>query len=371
MKKILSIVLSIVMLASLVCINVDAAGNTYNGYASISIDKTNTFNPDNFEVILSVDSTKVGALDGESDDFTYTLDSIRTASGISYYEKPEEFFAVFTADDFEGATINMDFSVTFESDAVFGELFYIITIKGFSAPIDLGVDMGGLGGLLGGSSDTEIDLSANVPTDIVYKDGIAGLPTIDASSVKIISKPDRTDFYDTEKYDPTGTELELTLSNGRVGRYEYNEENAHMFSFSPSINEQLTPYDNEIVTMIGGIYVMSTPISVSCKYSDGPVNITTYKYTENNPGYHAIVCEGCGDTHNAQPHTPKYEEWTYNNDQTFVANGTESNVCADCGTILTRDTLGTADFNETFADMHFFKVIFEYINFLIRLFSDI
>ena len=57
MKKILSIVLSIVMLASVVCINVDAAANTYNGYASIQIDKTNTFNPDNFEVILSIDST--------------------------------------------------------------------------------------------------------------------------------------------------------------------------------------------------------------------------------------------------------------------------------------------------------------------------
>ena len=113
------------------------------------------------------------------------------------------------------------------------------------------------------------------------------------------------------------------------------------------------------------------PSNHTCKYSEGFVNITTYKYTEENPGYHAFVCEGCGETHNAQHHTPKYEEWTYNNDQTFIANGTESNVCSDCGTILTRDTFGTADFNETFSDMHFFKVIFEYINMLIRLFSAI
>ena len=37
-----AIVLSIVMLASVVCINASAeTGNTYNGYASIKIDKTN------------------------------------------------------------------------------------------------------------------------------------------------------------------------------------------------------------------------------------------------------------------------------------------------------------------------------------------
>lgn len=367
MKKILSIVLSIVMLASVVCISAYAeSGNTYTGYASITIDKTNTFNPENFEVTLSIDDTKIGALDGETNDFTYTLDSIRTASGISYNTNPEDFFAVFTAEDFSGASINMDFTVTFESDAVFGELGYIITIKGFSAPLDLGVDMGGLGGLLGGD-DTDVDLSANIPTDVVYTGVIPGLPTIDASKVTVVKIPEKTDFYDTEKYDPTGTELELTLSNGRTGKFVYNEENAHMFSFSPSANEQLSCYDTEVVTMIGGIYVMSTPINVSCKLSDGPVNITTYKYTENNPGYHAIVCEGCGKTTDAQYHTPKYEEWTYNNDQTFVANGTESNVCADCGTILTRDTFGTADFNTTFSNMHFFKVIFEYINALLRL----
>ena len=200
MKKILSIVLSIVMLASLVCINVDASSNTYNGYASIQIDKTNTFNPDNFEVTLSIDDSKIGALDGESNSFTYSLDSIRTASGISYNNNPEEFFAVFTDENFGGVSINMDFTVTFDSDAVFGELGYIITIKGFSAPLDIGVDMGGLGGLLGGG-DTEIDLSANVPTDIVYKDVIPGLPTIDPSSVVILNKPEKTDFYDTEKYD--------------------------------------------------------------------------------------------------------------------------------------------------------------------------
>ena len=367
MKKILSIIVSIVMLTSAVCISVNAeSGNTYKGYASISIEKTNTFNPENFEIILTVDDNKIGALDGETNDFTYTIDSVRSTSGVSYDTNPEDFFAVFTDENFDGASIDIDFTVEFLSDAVFGELNYIITIKGFSAPINLGLDTGILGGLIGGGGDADIDLGANVPTDIVYNGTISGLPTIDASSVKVLKIPERTDFYDTEKYDATGTELELTLSNGRTGKFAYNEENAHMFSFSPSANEQLSCYDTEVVTMIGGIYVMSTPIKVSCKLSDGPVNITTYKYTETNPGYHATVCEGCGETHDAQPHTPKYDEWTYNNDQTFVANGTESNVCADCGTILTRDTFGTADFNTTFEEMHFFKVIFEYINVLLR-----
>ena len=367
MKKILSIVLSIVMLASVVCVGANAeSGDTYKGYATIAIDKTNTLEPEDFEVTLAVDNSKIAALDGQSSDFTYTIDSIRTANGVSYDTEPEKFFAVFAEEDFAGLSLNIEFTVTFESDAVFGELGYIITIKGFSAPLDLGLDMGGLGGLLGGSGDTNIDLGANIPTDIVYTNVIPGLPTIDASKVTVLNIPERTDYYDTEKYDATGTELELTLSNGRIGKFAYNEENAHLFSFSPSANEQLSCYDTEVVTMIAGIYVMSTPINVTCKLSDGPVNITTYKYTESNPGYHAIVCEGCGETHDAQFHTPKYEEWTYNNDQTFVANGTESNVCADCGTVLTRDTFGTADFNTVFADMHFFKVIFEYINVLLR-----
>ncbi len=367
MKKVISIVLSVIMLISVmgICVNAEDA-NSYIGSANIKIDATNTFNPETFDMSLSLNSDKLGVLDGESADFTYTIDNVRTLSGKNYYDDPEGFFADFTAEGFSGTTITVDFTVNFLSDAIFGELGYIITIKGFSAPLDLGIDLGGLGGLLGGGEDTEIDLSANIPTDIVQTGALEGVPTIDSSSIKILGRPEKSDYYDSEKFDPTGTKLEFSLSNGKTGTFTYNEENAKIFTFNPTTKEQLSCYDSEVATFISGIYVMSTPITVQHKWSAGYASITTDKYTENKPGYHAIVCEGCGETHDAQPHTPKNSQWTYNNDETFVANGTESNECADCGTVLIRDTFGTAGFNTTFADMHFFLVIFEYINVLLR-----
>ena len=59
--------------------------------------------------------------------------------------------------------------------------------------------------------------------------------------------------------------------------------------------------------------------------------------------------------------------WTYNNDQSFTSNGTESSVCMDCGAVLTRDVFNSADYNEIFANYHFLRVIFDYINVLLRL----
>ena len=59
--------------------------------------------------------------------------------------------------------------------------------------------------------------------------------------------------------------------------------------------------------------------------------------------------------------------WTYNNDQTFTSNGTESSICMDCGAVLTRDVFSSADYNNIFANYHFLRVIFDYINTLLRI----
>lgn len=362
MKKILSTLLAIVMLFSVMSVYASAEDSlSYSTSVELTIGEDYTFNPDNFDISVSINPYKIGALDGYSDDFTFTTDSIKTSTGVVYDEAaPEEFFNVFTAEDFNGAIINVDFTVEFTSSAVFGEIDYTLIVKGFSAPLDTGLD---LGGLLG---DSTPDISANVPTDLKVTGVIEGLPGVDLSTLAIIGRPQKTDYTDAEKFDPAGTKLLFKLTNGTEGTFTYNEANAHMFAFSPSVSEKLTCYDTEVATFLNGSIVMYTPITVNHKWSDGYVNITTYKYTESKPGYHAIVCEGCGETHDAHPHVVDEEAWTYNNDQSFVANGTESNKCLECGTEVIRDTFGTAGFNTAFADMHFIKVIFEYINVLLR-----
>lgn len=359
MKKLLSLVLVVVFISSMLCINVNADDSlVYKGSARIVIEETNTFDPENFNIVLSVNQNSIGAFDGQNNDVKCNIDSIKSEY-IDYATDPDAFNAVFTAEDFVGAPIDVDFSFEFLSEGVFGELEYTITISGFSAPIDTG----DLGGLLGDSAG---DIALNIPTDIVHTGTIESFPTVDFSTINVLSIPQKTVYYDSEKFDATGTKLEFSLTNGKTGVFTYNEENAHLFTFVPTNSEQLSVHDTEVATILCGGIICYTPITVKHKWSDGYVNITTDKYAENKPGYHAIVCEGCGETHDAQPHTPKNEEWTYNNDQTFVANGTESNVCVDCGTVLIRDTFGTADFNTAFADMHFIKVIFEYINVLLR-----
>jgi hypothetical protein len=38
----------------------------------------------------------------------------------------------------------------------------------------------------------------------------------------------------------------------------------------------------------------------------------------------------------------------------------------DCGAVLTRDVFSSADYNDAFANYHFLRVIFDYINTLLR-----
>lgn len=365
MKKVFSIVLVIALVFAVFAIPVQAETLTYTDSKIITIKKDSTINIENFQVALDVKENKILCFDGDTVDYTYTIDSARilspeTATYIEFSEDPEAFGAVFETEAFKttGADLYVDYTLQFQSNKVFGELSYDIVVTGFSSPLDTGLD---LGGLLGDSS-----AGLAVAQDVIVSGSFSDFPSIDFSKTQLLSAPVKTSYFDSERFDATGTKFELTLTNGIKGILSYTEDTASFFTFSPSAKENLTCYDTEVTTLLLGHPVNYTPVVVNHQWSTGPVNITTSKYTANKPGYHAIVCEGCGETHDAKPHVPQNEEWTYNNDQTFVANGTESNVCVDCGTVLIRDTFGTADFNTAFADMHFIKVIFEYINILLR-----
>lgn len=368
MKKILSLFLSVVLIFSVVSVCASAdSGLSYSGVAKVIVDKKCSLDSGSFAISLAVNKNKIASFDGASSEFTYKINSLKNSKGDDYYTDSEAFFAEFTDEAFAGSYMDVDFTIDFVSEEVFGELEYTVTVSGFSAPVEIGGDLSGIiGSITGGSSDLDVKL----PTDLTTTGTITSFPAISSLSVLDIAK--KNSYTDAEQFDPTGVKLSVSLNNGRSGVVTYGETSAHAFSFVPSAKENLTVYDTEVAMTFFGRILGYTPITVdhkwSCDASGNPayVNITTNKYTEGNPGYHAIVCEGCGEAHDAKPHTPDEDNWTYNNDETFVNNGTSSTVCTDCGAVLTMDVFGTAGFNTTFADMHFIKVIFEYINVLLR-----
>ncbi len=357
-KKLLSIILAAIMLFSVMSISVSAEGEyavEYTGSSRIFLDETYSFNPDTFAFELNIDPRTIGAFDGESDDFEFEVTSVKSTDDVDYLVEPEAFCAVFQSETYEGAPLQIDFIVRFKSEGVFGSVDYTVDVTGFSAPPSVG--FGPIDDALG---------SVPIPVNVELEGSLEGFPTVDNSTIKVLGKPGKTDYYDTEKFDPNGLKLEFSLTNGKSGTLTYTEETAHNFHFNPTSNEKLTTYVTEVATLFNGVVVVKTPVTVSHKYSAGYVNITTDKYSETKPGYHAIVCEGCGEAFDAQPHVVDPEAWTYNNDQSFVANGTESNTCLDCGTVLYRDTFNSADYNTAFGDLHFLLVIFDYINALLR-----
>lgn len=384
-KRIFSLLLVAIMLFTTLSVNVIASeGLTYTATGRYISTPDQTLDQESFALSASVDQTKIAVLEGGSSEYSYDIISF-TASYIDfdnvkhtgdYKEDPEAFFAVFDkkeadveyADTYNKENpdgkqlevnviyLDSEFSITFADTGIFGTLNYTLQIDGFRAPVSTGMDFA-----------DDIASAAKLPIDVTISGNIAEFPAI--ASTVVNSKPSKTNYYDSEKFDATGLSLTVTTTIDKEGIYTYNEETSPMFSFSPSNKENLSIYDSEVITYLNGIEVLKTPITVDHKWSDGYVNITTDKITENKPGYHAIVCEGCGETHDAQVHIYDDNAWTDNGDQTFLKNGTQSNTCEECGATLIRDAYGNAEYLATFADYHFLLVIFDYIHLLISFIS--
>lgn len=396
MKKILSVLLVAVMLfSSIGLVSVVAAepeaALSYTVTGTYALDGKTDAQKELFNVDVRIDTSKIAALDGESKEFTCTLDSV-VANGIDYLQDEDAFFAAFDAEDFAGTVLEVTFTVNFESDKVFGALDYEIYVSGFMAPLAIGL----------GPVDDALSNVA-LPIEISITDNIWQFPCVD--TIDIISRPTKQEYKDTEKIDFEGTTIgvktktatsyvELPGESGaleRVYTYEegyeglvvYGPETANMFSANPSKDEKLNVNVKEVIAYFDGIELVKLPVQVEHAWSSGYSSITTDLYTETKPGYHAIVCDGCGEAQKAQPHIPSPvldengnplldEEgneicWTANNDQTFLKNGTESSICQECGAVLTRNTFGTADYNDALANYHFIRVILDYINMLLRI----
>lgn len=374
-RKLLSALLVAVMIFSIFAINVSAdAPLSFTVTETAAVSAKGSLMKELFNIEVSIDESKFCALDGYTDDYTITINSAKvkdpvTAEYYDYYTDPDKFFGIFTVEEFAGALVEVEFTIEFLSNHVFGELNYTIDISGFMEPYSIGF----------GPVDDALSNVA-LPVEVKKTGNIWQFPAID--NITINSVPEKSNYYDTEKFDLEGTQVYVETKvatsydsrtdtyiyeAGKAGTVTYSEANSNMFTCNPSKDEKLSVLSTEVVTFFAGQYLSRIPVNVDHKVSDGYVCITTDYYTENKPGYHAKVCEGCGEPHDAQPHEVNPDAWVSNNDATFMNNGTESTNCLVCNAVLTRNTFGTAGFNETFADYHFILVIFQYINVILRI----
>lgn len=396
MKKLLSVLLVAVMLfSSIGIISAVAAEPTpalsYTVTGTYALSGKADAQKELFNVDVVIDASKIAALDGESKAYTCTVDSV-VANGIDYMTDEEAFFAAFDSEDYAGTNVEVTLTIDFESDKVFGTLDYTVNVMGFMEPMAIGL----------GPVDDALSNVA-LPISVSISDNVWQFPSVD--EIEILQRPTRQDYKDTEKFEFDGTEVAVktkvatsyeevpdstgalhrvyTYEEGYSGLIEYGPQTANMFTANPSKDEKLNVNVKEVIAYFDGIELAKLPVSVEHAWSNGYSSITTDKYTEGKPGYHAIVCDGCGEAHDAQPHNPSpvldengepmLDEngdiicWTFNNDQSFLNNGTESSICSDCGAVLTRDTFGTADYNDSLANYHFIRVILDYINALLRI----
>ena len=404
MKKFLSVLLITTMFFSSIGLVSMAAGEGEPAVSFIITDSCTIpaeadVTKELFSITANIDSSKIAALDGESKAYTYEVVAV-VADGVDYLKDEDAFFEIFKAEDFSGTDLEVTLKFDFESAKVFGTLNYKIIIFGFMAP-SFSVGLGPIDDALS---------NITLPTEIAIEGSVWQFPSVD--SFEVTKKPVKQDYLDSEKFDLDGTSLNVhtkvatgyteeldpvtgetvityEYKPGYSGKIEYSPETANMFTCNPSKDEKLNVNATEVIAYFDGFEIAKLPVNVKHDLPDPAdeenhfVSITTDLYTDAKPGYHAIVCDGCGEAHNAQPHIPSPvldengqplvdEEgeiicWTSNNDQTFLKNGTESSICQDCGAVLTRNTFGTADYNDTLANYHFIRVILDYINMLLSI----
>lgn len=184
MKKLLSLILVISILFSFTCICVSAEEEpakprlTIEEEVQIIVPANHTLTNDDgtgFDVDLEIDAKNVVALDGFSTDYTASITKIEAKKDGSpkilydenyVDENPDDessinpFFEYFTFPEGEtrkDISLYITYRVDFVDAEVFGELNYEISVRGFSAPPDLGE----LGGVLGDASN-----SLPIPTTV-------------------------------------------------------------------------------------------------------------------------------------------------------------------------------------------------------------
>ena len=424
-KKLLSVVLALTMIFTVLCIgtNAEEPSLIVPVEAKFDISEKMTVTAllgSGLGISFDISNSTIGALDGESADFTeeaeyvvmyfdgvyyfYSwsedfkanggnitmagIDTFVSADDIAAYEEAgtfvfdeQAFLDLFsetvevedldnpgemkTVRYFDGGTLVACYNLIFESAGVFGDLKYTASLTGFSAPPDLG----SLGSLVGDVTD-----SVPLPTTVTTSGKIADFPSVE--NAVVIGTPAKQEYTDIEKFDATGLVFDVTLTNGKTGTVTYGQAADDVISFVPSGKERLVVGTTEVITKLEGKAVLYTPVQVNHSFTDAPVQISSDIASEGVTafGQHAIICEGCGEIDSTVDFgdgrcyadcTPD-GNWVSNGDATFAKDGTATCHCTECGGECTKLEFRSAQYNITFSNMHFLLVIFDYIATLLR-----
>jgi hypothetical protein len=168
--------------------------------------------------------------------------------------------------------------------------------------------------------------------------------------------PTKTEYYDNERFDPSGITVNVTDSTGAsVETLSYPNDR---FSFSVNLTKKMTVDTTSVDVYLDGALVESIPVTVNHKYEAN---------TSLGSTKHGTKCFGCGyvDPDSMEEHTYDDTAWTPNDDSTFVRDNTESNFCLVCNHEIKREIDGSAGYDIEFAEYQFLRDIMVYIDLLL------
>lgn len=168
--------------------------------------------------------------------------------------------------------------------------------------------------------------------------------------------PSKVEYYDYERFDPTGISVTVTDSTGSlVETVSYPNER---FSFSVNLTKKMTVDTVSVDVYLDGALVENVPVTVNHKYEEN---------TSLGSTKHGTKCFGCGYVvpDSMEEHTYDDTAWTPNDDSTFVRDNTESNFCLVCNHEIKREIDGSAGYDIEFAEYQFLRDIMVYIDLLL------
>ncbi len=154
---------------------------------------------------------------------------------------------------------------------------------------------------------------------------------VSAASGTITTGPIKTAYTDCEFFNPQGLVVEFDGTP-----ITYTPDNAN-FAFSPALNDHLTVDTTVIDVYYKNVKVGSVTIKVDHVWGD-------VTYLDNN--FHGQYCLGCGVVKERLTHT--VPEYIPNDDGGLFIPQTETGVCSDCHAEITKDRVGSENFNQIF-----------------------
>ena len=178
---------------------------------------------------------------------------------------------------------------------------------------------------------------------------------------ELTSAPTKTEYYDYERFDPSGITVTIKDSTGTtVETVSYSDDIAYRFTFSPRASSVLSVDVTEISVTLDGQFVANVPVTVNHKLEEK---------TSLGSTKHGTKCFGCGYVvpESMEEHTYDDAAWTPNDESTFARDNTESNFCLVCNHEIKREINGSAGYDVEFGEYQFLHDIMTYIDLLLDL----